>query len=42
MWLRATETSGLFRYEQALEYYQKSLDIKIKVSGQDSLDVAKS
>jgi tetratricopeptide (TPR) repeat protein len=30
------------KYEPALEYYQKSLDIKIKVSGQDSLDVAKS
>ncbi len=30
------------QYEQALEYYQKALEINIKVSGKDHLDVAKS
>ena len=30
------------QYEQALEYYQKGLEIKIKVSGQDHPDVATS
>ena len=30
------------QYERALEYYQKALEIDIKVSGQDHLDVAKS
>jgi len=30
------------RYEEALEAYSKSLDIKIKVLGQDSLEVAKT
>jgi len=30
------------QYERALEYYQKALDIDIKVSGQDHPDVAVS
>jgi len=30
------------QYERALEYYQKALEINIKVSGQDHLDVASS
>jgi hypothetical protein len=30
------------QYERALENHQKALEIDIKVSGQDHLDVAKS
>ena len=33
---------SLGQYERALEYYQKYLDITIKISGQESPDVAKS
>jgi tetratricopeptide (TPR) repeat protein len=33
---------SLGQYEEALEYYQKSLDIKIRVVGGDQLDVAAS
>ena len=40
MWRLVYNSQG--KYEEALEYYQKSLDIKIRVVGQDHPSVADS